>query len=297
MLALVLLRIAIGWHFLYAGVWKYQNPEFSSSGFLEQAKGPFAETFHSLIPDFLGGERLSAAALEKIAPKMDSFVERFKKDHELSESQTRMADSVLAARQEQLKTWIKDHEADLDTYANELKRLKEAKADATHDIPNRQKHIASEQSKRLTESKAWLAELEGIEKSLRADLIGLLATDQRKSSDTVEASPGVFDRDRFIMFTNIAIGVCLIVGLFTRFASVCGAAFLALIVLAQPDWPGLYPPPPPAAGRTFFVNKEFIEMLALLALAATPVGRWGGLDFFVHHLLVKPIFRKDQNRK
>ncbi len=29
-------------------------------------------------------------------------------------------------------------------------------------------------------------------------------------------------------------------------------------------------------------------MLAMLALAATPVGRWAGLDFFVYHLLFRP---------
>ena len=73
-----------------------------------------------------------------------------------------------------------------------------------------------------------------------------------------------------------------------------GALFLLQVVLAQPDWPGLYPPPHPSAGRSLIVNKEFVEMMALFALALTPVGRWGGLDFFVHHLVVRPLFGKKE---
>jgi hypothetical protein len=44
-----------------------------------------------------------------------------------------------------------------------------------------------------------------------------------------------------------------------------------------------------------FVTKEFIEMMCCLVLATTPVGRWGGLDFFIHNLLVRPfLVKKDK---
>src|SRR5262245_3722001 len=43
---LVLLRMVIGWHFLYAGIDKLTNPDFTSEGFLGQAKGPLADEFH-----------------------------------------------------------------------------------------------------------------------------------------------------------------------------------------------------------------------------------------------------------
>ena len=57
---LVVLRIAIGWHFLYEGMWKYKNPSFSAEGFLKQARGPWAEKFHDLVPDYDGRQRLDA---------------------------------------------------------------------------------------------------------------------------------------------------------------------------------------------------------------------------------------------
>jgi thiosulfate dehydrogenase [quinone] large subunit len=94
--------------------------------------------------------------------------------------------------------------------------------------------------------------------------------------------------DLLTTYGLMAIGGGLILGLLTRLSALAGAVFLASIVLAQPAWPTIYPPLPPAAGHSLVVTKELIEMLALLALAATPVGRWAGLDFFVHNLLIRP---------
>ena len=46
--ALVILRVAIGWHFLYEGITKLLNPDWSSLGYLMDSKGLFAGIFHSL---------------------------------------------------------------------------------------------------------------------------------------------------------------------------------------------------------------------------------------------------------
>lgn len=46
--ALVVLRILIGWHFLYEGVVKLYNPSWSAGGFLMDSKWIFADFFHSL---------------------------------------------------------------------------------------------------------------------------------------------------------------------------------------------------------------------------------------------------------
>ena len=45
MVAIVLLRVAIGWHFLYEGVAKLQKPSWSAAGYLQQSKGVLAELF------------------------------------------------------------------------------------------------------------------------------------------------------------------------------------------------------------------------------------------------------------
>jgi len=48
---LVLLRIAIGWHFLYEGIAKLLNPYWTSAAFLLESKGPLAGVFHSAAAD------------------------------------------------------------------------------------------------------------------------------------------------------------------------------------------------------------------------------------------------------
>jgi len=49
--AIVVLRVVIGWHFLYEGLAKLQTPAWSAAGYLQQARGPFAFFFRSLAAD------------------------------------------------------------------------------------------------------------------------------------------------------------------------------------------------------------------------------------------------------
>ncbi len=75
----------------------------------------------------------------------------------------------------------------------------------------------------------------------------------------------------------IAIGGCLILGFLTPLAALGAAAFLAMIYLSMPPWPGL-PPNPKAEGHYLIVSKNLIELIACLVIATTPNGHWIGLD-------------------
>ncbi|MFH0759760.1 MAG: DoxX subfamily [Bacteroidota bacterium] len=46
--ALVIVRVLIGWHFLYEGVVKVVSPNWSAASFLNMAQGPFAGIFISM---------------------------------------------------------------------------------------------------------------------------------------------------------------------------------------------------------------------------------------------------------
>lgn len=48
---LVLLRVFIGWHFLYEGIVKVYNPDWTSFGYLATAQGPFKSLFTSLTSE------------------------------------------------------------------------------------------------------------------------------------------------------------------------------------------------------------------------------------------------------
>ena len=69
--SLVILRVLIGWHFLYEGLCKLVNPDWSSVGFLLDSRGAFSGLFFSLasnpallrIIDFLNVWGLIAVGL------------------------------------------------------------------------------------------------------------------------------------------------------------------------------------------------------------------------------------------
>jgi thiosulfate dehydrogenase (quinone) large subunit len=48
MIAITVLRVVIGWHFLYEGLTKLTAPSFTAAGYLKQARGPFGDLFRSL---------------------------------------------------------------------------------------------------------------------------------------------------------------------------------------------------------------------------------------------------------
>jgi uncharacterized membrane protein YphA (DoxX/SURF4 family) len=75
----------------------------------------------------------------------------------------------------------------------------------------------------------------------------------------------------------LVVGALLMVGLFTRLSCFAASIFLLLTILVQPAVPWL-PTPPNVEGNYFFVNKNMIEMMALLVLMTTRTGRWVGLD-------------------
>ncbi len=78
----------------------------------------------------------------------------------------------------------------------------------------------------------------------------------------------------------IAIGLALILGLFTRLASICGAALLFIYYLNNPPLIGLEYTLP-TEGSYLIVSKTLIEAAALVVLAVFPTGMFFGLDMLI----------------
>lgn len=287
---LVVLRVAIGWHFLYEGVWKYTHPDFSAATFLKQAKGPLAEQYYALVPDVNGQARLDSETVLADLETRHAAVVAF---YSFDEPQQKLSQKVLGLRKKQLAEWFEDHQDGLRKHADSWAKLSTAQANITiNAAPYQQKRAWDKQTELRGEADGWGKEIGTIVAGFDDDLVALATSDQLKRG-TLELPPNpMAGMDQFMTYSILAIGFCLVVGLFTRIAAVGGAVFLLTVLLAQPAWPTIYPPAPPPVGHALVINKEFIEMIALLLLAATAVGRWGGLDFFIHQLLVRPIFGK-----
>ena len=89
--------------------------------------------------------------------------------------------------------------------------------------------------------------------------------------------------DAIVPWVLTIAGGCLILGLVTPVACIVAAVFLGMFYLAMPAFPWL-PESPRSEGHYLYVNKNILEMCALLALAFLPTGKWAGLDAFLRFL-------------
>jgi thiosulfate dehydrogenase [quinone] large subunit len=84
----------------------------------------------------------------------------------------------------------------------------------------------------------------------------------------------------------IAIGLGLIVGCFTRLASISGMSLIFLYYLCNPLMVGYFYSIP-MEGNYMIINKNLVEMAALLVIAVTHSGRYAGIDRIIHKLFRK----------
>jgi thiosulfate dehydrogenase (quinone) large subunit len=81
----------------------------------------------------------------------------------------------------------------------------------------------------------------------------------------------------------IAIGLGLILGCFTRWASYAGMLLILLYYLANPPFVGYFYSIP-MEGNYLIVNKNLVEFSALFLISVTHSGRWAGLDLLLHKI-------------
>jgi thiosulfate dehydrogenase [quinone] large subunit len=90
--------------------------------------------------------------------------------------------------------------------------------------------------------------------------------------------------DLITMWGLTIVGVLLILGLFTRLASVAGIGFILLFYFANPPFVGYFYSLP-SEGSYLIINKNLVELCALLVILATRSGLFAGLDRILHRLI------------
>ena len=93
---IVLLRISIGWQFLYEGLWKIDsldtaNP-WTSAGYLKNAQGPFRDHFRNLTGD---PDDLSWVDYDTVAGGWDHWQQAFVAHYELNDEQKARLEAML----------------------------------------------------------------------------------------------------------------------------------------------------------------------------------------------------------
>lgn len=280
--ALVALRFGIGVHFYQEGVSKLKNPKPFSAGFFTTAKGELAPVFQKFVWDADGRARFDQEATRQAWERERNAVASH---YRFSEEQQKTAEETQQAFERQLEDFFAVHAEDLQTYFRGLERRSKNQADAARQgVPSLRGQSEKIESELKKERGPWLAQIDRLWEAYEKDLNGI-ATDQQKSRGWYHlGKPGrksfqldtVFF-DKFIPYFDLTIGVCLMLGLFTRLTASAGAAFLATIIATQPPWVHDAAP----------VYYQSIEALALFFLAAVGAGRYGGLDFLVNAMRMR----------
>jgi uncharacterized membrane protein YphA (DoxX/SURF4 family) len=323
-LALVALRLALGCHFLYEGLWKVKRSdfrhdarwksekvlgdEFTAAPFLTTAKGPVAAYFYAMVPDIDARQRLHVEVIKRDGKKTnvinsDAIAKRWKKVRDefagfyrLPDASDEKATGIYHAFHKQLDEYLKDNADDIAAYFGSLDRF-ENDPERDQDAPFQKQRRWDRMMLLRGEANKWIKDIEGQERAYAQSLYSLLDKGQ-KQHGLVTSSWNPFQWDRMtqidfaVTFALTAIGLCLMMGLCTPLAALGGACFMCFVVLTQPAFPTIYPHDPSIVGHSLLINKDFIEMLALLVIAATRAGRWGGLDIFVSRWIIRPLFSR-----
>jgi uncharacterized membrane protein YphA (DoxX/SURF4 family) len=323
--ALVVLRLCLGCHFLYEGVWKIKHAdEFTAEPFLSMAKGPLSGFFYAMIPDQNGRQRLTIDSGKDKDGKPTQYVDTKLVADRWSEIRQNLISSfnpgppagedarkiyekfktdsnvTLEKHQESLREYFaeKDTVHAIEVYFQSLDRF-EADPEKGQSAPFQKERRWNRMMELRGEAKVWIDELQTRELAYLNALYDDMKSDEYRAK--FSHLPGTWKVWKWTQMQQInfavtygitAIGICLFLGFFTRLAALGGAAFMCFVVMTQPAWPTIYPFDLPQLGHALLINKDFIEMMALLVIASSPAGRWGGLDHFVHCLIVEPFMSK-----
>jgi uncharacterized membrane protein YphA (DoxX/SURF4 family) len=214
----------------------------------------------------------------KIAEDWRTAVTRFTAVAGMAADQKQQAEKALAARLDELAEFIRGEDEPIAEYRHELWRLANwRQSPEAGGVPFYTQRVALKAGETDTAVTGWREQVSTIEDRLRADLDAILTSEQRDQEatklavDDALADPHQHRLDFInIVATAVTIGVgaCLILGFFTRLASVVGALFLLGVIASQPFW---------ISGTAPTIN-QCVELAALLVLAGTGAGRWAGMD-------------------
>jgi uncharacterized membrane protein YphA (DoxX/SURF4 family) len=261
----------LGLHFLVEGVTKLQDGKPFTAPFFASARGPAAPLFKSMVWDQDGKWRLNQDAT---LAHWDQYKSRIVNHYGFDDKQTKQADAVLSTYKSRLDWFLKDKEESIAEYENQLERRAKNAGEETRQLASLQTHDARIESETKKLYGELIPPIDGLWKDLENDLNALATPEQWKRhgrltiGKTGRSFPDAETLDAIMPYFDVAVGVCLLLGLFTRPAAILAALFLATVFIS-------HFPPEPGPGSTYY---HLVEMMALLAIAAIGGGRYLGLD-------------------
>ena len=310
-IAIVALRIAIGVHFLMEGYAKFDKRDFSSAPLLSTAVGPLAPVYHDMVPDFhnwrnlvavprqqkpnthgADSEQQKAAEEACYANWLEEIVKDWKarKDDvvagcEFDKSQKKLADRLVEVHEKKLAEHLWANRDEIAAYRNGLHVLDGLLDTRDSSDPVGQKEIAKKRAEAKEQAAAISGGVKKLESALERELLALRTDEQMAAWDPTPPPPFLKKFDVFVACSILAMGACLIAGLFTRLAAAGAVVFLLSVIMTQP--------PGAQFANLGFFYYQVVEVFALAALAVIGAGRWAGLDFFFRPLVARCCSTKE----
>lgn len=299
---LVVLRISIGWQFFYEGQWKFQTlrspTPWSAEGYLKNAQGPFREYFRSMVDDPYGLELLNQ---ESVIKSWQQRLQLFRDHYQLDADQTKSLAELEKKAQKELADLFDRPEwkgvmneqqkgtldykrmGEIELYQNMVARYKAKLNEVSVDF--QQDHLTKIKAELDAKQKELTGEVLGVSNKFSDNAEKLLTLEQRGRGPAPLPTKKIDSVNRQTMWLLTISGLLLMFGLFSRVAAVAAAVFLLNVYLTIPPWPGV--PQPAGPEHAFIVNKNSIELVACVALACMPTGRWAGLDALIHRFILR----------
>ena len=118
-----------------------------------------------------------------------------------------------------------------------------------------------------------------LEADLKREAVKLLDQQQLAIGPVSELITQMSKINNLTIWSLIVLGGLLIAGFCSRLSAFVAAGLLLSFYLAMPPWPGIAGIQAlPGPEHSLIVNKNLIEVIALLAIAALPTGKWFGID-------------------
>lgn len=110
-ISLILLRLIIGWHFLFEGLHKihslYTPKPFSSEIYFRESSGPLGKFMKGFLPD-PDAELLAKLDEKSITTDWNNTVKDFSSSYQFSPEQAKSADEVLEKNLKTATAWFKE---------------------------------------------------------------------------------------------------------------------------------------------------------------------------------------------
>jgi uncharacterized membrane protein YphA (DoxX/SURF4 family) len=183
----------------------------------------------------------------------------------------------LVYRDDKTKEVVEERKGKITEYKELLARYNEELPRARETFEH--KHLETQWDEIQKLRADLVAPVRALDTDFRQDAHKLLTVDQLSRGPVPEPWTPQQRIDHLTIWALIGLGCLLLAGFFSRLSALGAAVLLLSFYLAIPPWPGveeLVETAGPEHG--FIINKNLIEVLALLAIASMPTGRWFGLD-------------------